>query len=578
MQAIQDFVPVSRVVPPGLDASKWEGLEPLYRELVDRPVGSAAGLEELIRDRSDLDAAAAEAASMLYISMTCHTDNPAHNKAYLDHIQTVQPNLKDVGFELDKKISASPFVSQLDQARYHVYLRNMRTGVELFRPENVAIETQIAELDQEYSQICGGMTVHFQGQERTIPQMSPFQESTDRSVREEAWRLVAQRRFLDKDRIGDIFDRMVTLRHQIALNAGYANFRDFMFKAKRRFEYTPADCDQFATGVEQTCVPAMRRLHAERARSLGIAKLRPWDLHVDVKGRSALKPFRSAEEMVQRTSRLFHRMEPSLGQMFDTLRSGGCLDLESRKGKAPGGYQANRDWNRKPFIFMNAAGIQRDVETIIHEAGHAFHALLSRHDPLLAYRAEIPLEFAEVASMGMELTAHPFLDEFYPKETAATNGDAARAQRVHLESITGLMPVVAAVDQFQHWMYTNPGHTRAQREACWVALNERFGGSIDWTGMEDLLAVSWHRILHLFGVPFYFIEYGIAQLGAVQLWLNYMKNPRGAIASYVSALTHGGSRPIPDLYAAAGLQFDMGPAIIARLWSAIEGELKKLPA
>lgn len=578
MQAIQDFVPLSKMVPPGLDAARWPGLEPLYRELVDRSLASAGDLEALIRDRSDLDAAAAEAGSMLYINMTCHTDNAAHNKAYLDHIQTVQPNLKDVGFELDKKITGSSFVSELDPARYHVYLRNMRTGVELFRPENVAIETQIAELDQEYSQICGVMTVQFQGQERTIPQMSPFQESTDRATREEAWRLVAQRRFQDKDRIGDIFDQMVKLRHQIALNAGFANFRDFMFQAKRRFEYSPADCDQFALGVEQTCVAAMRSLHVERIRLLGVTKLRPWDLHVDVKGRSALKPFSTADEMVQRTSRLFHRMEPSLGQMFDTLRSGGCLDLESRKGKAPGGYQANRDWIRKPFIFMNAAGIQRDVETIIHEAGHAFHALLSRHDPLLAYRADIPLEFAEVASMGMELTAHPFLDEFYPAETAVSNGEASRAQRVHLESITGLMPVVAGVDQFQQWIYTHPNHTRAEREAYWVKLNDRFGGLTDWTGMEDLLAVSWHRILHLFGVPFYFIEYGIAQLGAVQLWLNYKNDPKKAIASYISALKQGGSRPIPELFTAAGLRFDMGPAIIARLWSAIEGELKKLPA
>ncbi|MBC7772486.1 MAG: M3 family oligoendopeptidase [Pyrinomonadaceae bacterium] len=578
MQAIQDFIPTSKVVPSGVNAANWDALEPLYRELVNRPVTSAHDLEDLIRDRSDVDAAAAEAASMLYINMTCHTDNAAHNKAYLDHIQNVQPNLKDVGFELDKKITASPFVSQLDSKRYHVYLRNMQAGVELFRPENVALETQIAELDQEYSQICGAMTVMFRGEERTIPQMSPHQENTDRAVREEAWRLVAERRRQDKDRIGDIFDQMVKLRHQIALNAGFANFRDFMFKAKRRFEYTPADCDQFALGVEQVCVPAMRRLHAERAKSLGIPKLRPWDLHVDVKGRSALKPFFTADEMVQRTSRLFHRMEPSLGQMFDTLRSGGCLDLESRKGKAPGGYQANRDWIRKPFIFMNAAGIQRDVETIIHEAGHAFHALLSRHDPLLAYRADIPLEFAEVASMGMELTAHPFLDEFYPKETAASNGEASRAQRVHLESITTLLPVVAAVDQFQHWMYTNPNHTRAEREAYWVTLNDRFGGSVDWTGMEDLLAISWHRILHLFGVPFYFIEYGIAQLGAVQLWLNYLNNPSKAIASYISALTEGGSLPIPDLYTAAGLRFEMGPAIITRLWTAIEGELKKLPA
>jgi len=577
MKAFEDFVPHSDFVPSGINAASWDALEPLYQELTAREIRSVAELDKLITDRSDLDAAAAEAASVLYINMTCHTDDAAHNKAYLDHIQNVQPKLKESGFELDKKITRSPFVAELDP-KYAVYLRNTRAGVELFRIENVPIETKLAELDQEYSQICGAMTVEFRGQERTIPQMSPFQEDTDRATREAAWRTVAERRYRDKERIAEIFDEMVKLRHQIALNAGFVNFRDYMFKAKRRFEYTPDDCHRFAEGVQRVCVPAMRKLHAERAASLGIPKLRPWDLFVDVRGRSALKPFVTADEMVHRSSRLFHRMEPSLGRMFDTLRLGGCLDLETRKGKAPGGYQANRDWIRKPFIFMNAAGIQRDVETIVHEAGHAFHALLSRHDPLLAYRAEIPLEFAEVASMGMELTAHPFLDEFYPPDAQGVSPDAMRAQRVHLEAIAGLLPIVAAVDQFQHWVYTNTGHTRAQREAYWSTLNDRFGGGIDWTGLEHLLAVSWHRILHLFGVPFYYIEYGIAQLGAIQLWLNYKQNPAQAIDSYVQALTLGGARPIPDLYAAAGLSFDMGPEIIARLWNAVEEELRKLPA
>jgi oligoendopeptidase F len=572
---LSEYVPSSDIVPDGTNAARWEHLEPLYHELIHRELTCVKCLEGLILDRSDVDAAATEAASVLYINMTCRTDDEAANKAYLDHVENVQPRLKQAAFELDRRIAHSAFAAELDHGRFGVYLRNVQNNVELFRPENIPLETELNRLDQEYSQICGGMSVLFQGEERTIPQMSLFQELTDRAVREGAWRAVAQRRFADRERIADIFDRMVDIRQQIADNAGFDNYRDYMFRAKRRFEYGPGECEAYAKGVEEVCVPALRKLQAERARLLKIdtGKLRPWDYYVDVKGRAPLRPFKDPAEFVERTSRVFHRMDPSLGSMFDMLRDGNCLDLESRRGKAPGGYQANRDWIRKPFIFMNAAGIQRDVETLLHEAGHSFHALLSRHDPLLAYRAEIPLEFGEVASMGMELTAHPFMDEYYPGDPVA----ADRARRFHLEQIAGLLPIVALVDQFQHWIYTNKGHTRAQRTQAWIDLNRRFNGDVDWLGIEDYLSTSWHRILHLFSVPFYYIEYGIAQLGALQLWLNYKADPKRAIAQYKSALALGGSRPIPDLYKACGLEFNMGPDMTRRLWGEVENELKRLP-
>jgi oligoendopeptidase F len=572
---LSEYTPTSHIVPPGLDGARWEHLEPLYEELAKRELTCAKCLEGLILDRSDVDAAAAEAASVLYINMTCHTDDERANKAYLDHIENVQPKLKQAAFELDRRIAHSAFAAELDHDRYGVYLRNVANNVELFRAENIPLETELNRLDQEYSQIFGGMTVMFQGEERTIPQMSLFQELADRAVRESAWRTVAQRRSQDRERIADIYERMIDLRQQIAANAGFENYRDYMFRAKRRFEYGPGECEAYARGVEEVCVPALRRLQAERAELLGTEgkRLRPWDFYVDVRGRAPLRPFKNAGELVERTSRVFHRMDASLGAMFDTLRQGHCLDVETRKGKAPGGYQANRDWIRKPFIFMNAAGIQRDVETLLHEAGHSFHALLSRQDPLLAYRAEIPLEFGEVASMGMELTAHPFMDEYYPGDPDA----ADRARRFHLEQLAGLLPIVAVVDQFQHWIYTHKGHTRAERTRVWVELSRRFGGEVDWTGLEDFLDTSWHRILHLFSVPFYYIEYGIAQLGALQLWLNYRADPRAAITQYKSALALGGSRPIPDLYRACGLEFNMGPDMTRRLWAEVEKELAHLP-
>lgn len=569
---IPAFTSASDYVPSDLNGADWAQLRPLYQGLLERELHCANCLERLILDRSELDAAASEAGSNLYINMTCHTNDKAANEAYLAFVEHVQPELKKVGFELDKKIVNSPHLAGLSPARYAVLIRGLKNDVELFRPENVPLETELARLDQEYSQVCGAMTVEFRGQTRTMPQMGRFQEETDRDTREAAWRAVADRRLADRDRIDDIYDKMLGIRVSVARNAGFANFRDYAMKARRRFDYGVKECDDFARGVERHVVPALRRLNEQRRAALGLPKLRPWDLAVDAKGRAPLVPFADSRQLIERSSRLFHRMDPSLGALFDSMRGGGCLDLDSRVGKAPGGYQSTRDRQRMPFIFMNAAGVQRDVETMVHEAGHAFHALLARPENILAYRSDAPMEFCEVASMSMELTSHPFLDEFYPE------ADAARARRVHLEQLATMLPWIATIDQFQHWVYTNPGHTRAQRAAFWESLIARFGAAADWTGLEQYRASMWHRQLHLFGLPFYYIEYGIAQLGALQLWGRYRQNPADAIARYKAALTLGGSRTLPELFQTAGLDFDFSPDRIGRTWEEVERQLATLPA
>ncbi len=587
---LKPFQVVSDYVPAGLDATKWPQLEPLYRGLIERTLKCKNCLERLILDRSELDAAASEASSVLYINMTCHTEDEAVKKAYLDFVEEVEPNLKRLGFTIDQKIVASPFVKDLDLQRYEVLLRDLRAAVEIFRPENVPIETELTKLSQRYSEISGAMMILFRGEERTLPQMARFQEETVRATREEAWRSVAKRRLADKDTIEDIFDQMLALRHQVAVNAGFSNYRDYAFKAKRRFDYTPEDCHSFARGCAEHIVPALRRLNEQRRTGLDLLTLRPWDLAVDAKSRGPLRPFENAQDMVEKTARVFNRMDPasngngvpSLSQMFAVLQGQGaapgqppvnCLDLDSRKGKAPGGYQASRDRMRMPFIFMNAAGVQRDVETMVHEAGHAFHSMLSRQDPILAYRSEIPLEFAEVASMSMELTTHPYMEEFY-----GSKENADRARRVHLEQLATMLPWIATIDQFQHWLYTNVGHTRAQRRELWVVLMQRFGSSVEWTGLEEELACIWHRQLHLFGAPFYYIEYGIAQLGALQLYNNFRRAPARAIADYKKSLSLGGSRPLKELFTEAGLDFDFSPERIRKTWVEVESVLASLPA
>ena len=362
---------------------------------------------------------------------------------------------------------------------------------------------------------------------------------------------------------------MVKNRHVTATNAGFEDYRGYMFAVKHRFDYTPEDCIAFHDAIEQTCMPIVRKLAQERKAALGVETLRPWDLAVDPYGHAPLKPFDNSDDLIEKTSKLFHKMDDELGVMFDSMRDGGfSLDLASRKGKAPGGYQASRDRQRKPFIFMNAAGLPRDLDTMVHEAGHAFHYMLCRHDDLVWYRGA-PLEFAEVASMSMESMAYPFLDEFYsPEETK-------RAIRKHLEGIVSTLPWVATIDAFQHWIYLNPEHTREERTAKWLELGERFGSGVDWSGLAAEQEAVWHRQLHPFEVPFYYVEYGIAQLGALQMWLNYSNDPAAALASYKEGLTLGASKPLPQLFEKAGLQFDFTAEMVGTLMKAVEESLDK---
>ncbi len=562
---------ISDFVPADLDASRWENLDPLYRALLDRPLNCDGCLQRLLLDRSELDAAASEAHTNLYTHMTCHTLDERAKAAYLDFVENVEPMLKKVGFELDRRIVQSPHAANLDDRRYEVLLRDLKTDVEIFREANIPLQTEETKLDQQFDEISGAMMVDFRGEERTLPRMAKFLEGTDRPTREAAWRGIWERRARDRARLDDIFETMIELRGRIAANAGFANYRDYTFQRRHRFDYTPADCRSFHEAAETVCVPLLRQLNDQRAESLRIDPLRPWDLAVDVNGRPPLRPFEDVEELVTRTSRLFHRMEPSLGVMFDTMRGGDCLDLDSRKGKAPGGYQAHRDRSRKPFIFMNAAGLHRDLDTMVHEAGHAFHSILCDGEPLLHYR-HAPIEFAEVASMTMELFAFPYLGEFYD------DAQQARAVRKRLEDLAALLPWIATIDAFQHWIYTHPHHGRDDRTACWIELDRRFGPAVSWDGLEEYRQMSWQRQGHLFGVPFYYIEYGIAQLGALQLWLQFKRDRSKAIDNYKQALSLGGSRPLPELFEAAQLDFNFGPETMARLMAEVQGELNSLPA
>lgn len=575
-------------VPADLDATDLSRVEPLYQELLSRPVASAGELESWLIDRSELDAACSEAAALLYIAMTCNTDNPAASEAYAHFIETVPPRLKPIAFELDKRQAKLAGELGLNTPRYEVINRDTEADVTLFRPENVPLETQIARLDQEYDTICGQMTVTYDGSEKTLPQMGVYQESTDRAERERSWLAVADRRLADVDRINAIYDEMVGLRHTLARNAGFDGFTDYAFKAKHRFDYTPEHCFAFHEACEKIVAPFARRLDEGRRARLGVDVLRPWDMAVDELGRQPLRPFEGGADLMRKSVAAFESLDTRLARMLGKLGDGSgrvtaqnmknppLLDLDSRKGKSPGGYQYMRDRSRLPFIFMNAAGLHRDLETMVHEAGHAFHSMLCVDEPLLHYRHS-PIEFAEVASMSMELLTMPHWaarGSFYEGKPE----DHARAMRRQLESSVTLLPWIATIDAFQHWVYANPTHTHDQRAREWLRLDERFGRGFSWDGLEIHRDSSWQKQGHLFGSPFYYIEYGIAQLGALGLWIRSLEEgPSIAIDAYIRALSLGGSRPLPELFAAAGLTFDFGPAVVEKLVARVETEMAKLP-
>jgi oligoendopeptidase F len=560
-----------RFVPQTINLGEWSQIAPLFDQLEVRApaCATAADLERWLLDWSELNAALDEESSKRYIAMTCHTDNAEAEKAYLRFIEHVEPQLKPRQFKLAQTYVAHPLRQQLPKQRYEVFDRATQVQVELFREENVPRETEEAKLGQQYQKLSGSLTVQFRGEERTLIQMGRYLEEPDRPLRQEAWELVANRRLQEAAKFEDLFDALVKLREQIAGNAGYTNYRDYAFRKLCRFDYTPADCVAFHEGVEQELMPVLRELQAERKQQLGVESLRPWDLAVDPLNRPPLRPFEQVDQMVSRTQDIFERLDRELAAGFERMRHLRLLDLANRKGKAPGGYQSTLAEARVPFIFMNAVGLQRDVETLLHEAGHAFHALATRDEDLHAYRSA-PIEFCEVASMSMELLGNEFLETFYAPP------EVTRARRTHLERIVEIFPWIATVDAFQHWIYTHPGHTRAERTKAWLGLMDRFGGDADWQGYEAARANLWHRQLHIFLYPFYYIEYGIAQLGALQVWANSKRNKAEALKAYKRSLTLGGARPLPELFAAAGCKFQFSRQTMAPLVALVRGEIAKL--
>jgi oligoendopeptidase F len=573
MPAVEKILPPDRkFLPAGFTVTGWPELKPFFDDLLERRLDTVQALRKWFADRSELEAVLSEDLGWRYINMTRFTDNEEYSKAYQFFIETIQPQIAPVTDKLNRKAAGSAFLAELEkETGFDILIRNLKKDIEIFREENVPLFTEISLEQQKYNQVAGAMTVDINGKEMTLQQASVLLMETDRSVRETVYTKISSRRLQDKTTLDELLTSLINLRHRVAVNAGFANFRDYMFKALGRFDYTPQDCFDFHQSVQSQLVPVLNEITLDRKKKLGVDRLKPWDKAVDPEGRKPLKAFTDGKDLTEKAIACFRKIDPYLGQCLAIMHSMGHLDLESRKGKAPGGYNYPLAEVGVPFIFMNATTTLRDMVTMMHEGGHAVHNFLTRNLELNDFKST-PSEVAELASMSMELISMDHWDIFF------TNADdLKRAKREHLEDIIETLPWVAVIDAFQHWVYENPQHHKDERKENWNRIFTSFSDTItDWQGQEQSRDYLWQKQLHLYEVPFYYIEYGMAQLGAIAVWRNYRLNRQAGLTGYMEALKLGYLKSIPEIYKAAGIRFDFSAPYISELMWFVKDELNRL--
>ena len=558
------------VLPPSPSAfakASWDDVAPYFDDLAARPLEPST-IGAWLAEWSRLEELVTEAAARAMIAYTSDTSDREKEADHLRFSTEVLPKMEERSVELARRLVESGHSTP----ELATTLARFRTQIEIFRDENVPIFAELEEHSTRYQRITGSIMVEWEGVERPLPQLQPYLKSPDRAVRERAFRAASQPYVERRHELATLFDLMYQLRMRAARNAGFANFRDYIFPAKFRFDYTPADCERFHAAIEQTVTPAVERVMEARRKRLGLDVLRPWDLAVDPYREKPLRPFSDASELVGKAQRVFERIDPLLGREFQTMIDEGLLDLESRKGKAPGGYCETLHFHGRPFIFMNAVGLVDDVMTLMHEAGHAFHAFAAHRLPLI-WQRHPGSEAAELASMSMELLATPHLTQpvgyFTPQ-------DARSAWLEHLEDILLSLVHIASVDAFQTWIYTSgQGGNADARDTAWLRIRGRFERGVDWSGLEQERVARWHRQLHIFMYPFYYIEYGIAQLGAVQVWRNSLEDPVRAVARYREALSLGAVQTLPEIYRTAGARLTFDVDSIAELVQLVESHIER---
>jgi oligoendopeptidase F len=558
-------------LPQNLKIEAWSQLEPFFEDLKTRGIHTRQDLEKWLVDRSELEAVLEEDMAWRYIKMNIDTTDEKLSEQFNFFVAEIQPNIAPYQNSLNEKLLASPFIQSLDQEKYHIYIRAIKQEIEIFRKENIPLHTKLQQEEQKYGSICGQMSITIKGEEMTLPKASLLMREPDRGLREMVYRKLNERRLQDKPRLDQLFSDLVSLRGQVAKNAGFDNYRDYKFAELGRFDYSPKDCFNFHQSIERAIIPLVNKMNLRKREQLNLESLRPWDIAVDSEGKAPLKPFETAEELLNKTIECFNKISPYYGNCLSIMKEMGYLDLESKKGKAPGGFNYPLYEIGVPFIYMNAVGSFRDMVTMVHEGGHAVHSFLTRDLELTAFKS-VPSEVAELASMSMELLTMDYWDAFFENEE-----DLKRAKKEQLEGILDTLPWIALVDKFQHWIYENPEHTEVERSEKWIELHKELSSNvIDWIGEEDSRGNLWQKQLHLFEVPFYYIEYGFAQLGAIAVWRNFKENPEKAVKQFTEALALGYTKPIGEIYATAGIRFDFSESYVVELANFIQKEMDEI--
>lgn len=551
--------------------TNWDQLKPLLEELKHRALSSGADLKQWLKDYSEVEAVISEDGAWRYIKMTCNTQDEQLQNDFNFFVTEIEPHISPYSNDLNKKLIECPFVDNLEKDTYFVYVRGVKKSIELYRQENIPLITELRQKEQEFGNISAAQTITYNGEEMTLQKAATYFKNNDRALREKIYFEIQERRAKDEDALNNLYTELIALRHKIALNTGYTNYRDFKHDELGRFDYSVQDCYNFQDAIQEHIVPLVKQNEQARKDALHLESYRPWDKEVDAEGKTPLKPFATGAELATKTIECFNTIDPYFAECISTMQEMKRLDLESRIGKAPGGYNYPLMETDVPFIFMNAVGLHRDMVTMVHEGGHAVHAFLAAELELTDFKST-PSEVAELASMSMELISMEHWQSFFPD-----NNDLKRAKKEQLNDVLKGLPWIASIDKFQHWIYTHPQHTVEERYAYWLQISKDFGtGVVDYTGLENNLKRSWQPQLHLYEVPFYYIEYGMAQLGAIAMWRSYKQDPKQALENYKKALSLGYTKTIPELYKAAGIKFDFSPAYVKELADFVKEEYRKL--
>jgi oligoendopeptidase F len=558
-------------LPENFTVTTWESLEPFFKNLLDRTIDNKTDLELWLLNMSELESIVSEDACWRQIKMTCDTTDKSLEASFTDFCMNIQPKMQPYADALNKKLLQSPYSKELDAAQYFTYLRGVAKSIELFKEENIPVQAELSVQQQEFGSITGAMTVTVNDQEYTLQQAAKFLENEDRTVREDIYLKINERRLQDKATLDKLYDSLIAKRNTLASNAHFKNYTEYRFKELGRFDYGIKDCENFHEGVKLHIMPLVNKIYEAKKQKLGLNTLRPWDIEAEPKGTKPLQPFTNADELLEKSVACFEKLNPFFADCLRKMKAMQHFDLDSRKGKAPGGYNCPLAESGAPFIFMNAAGQMHDVTTMVHEGGHAIHSFLAHPLPLAGFK-EYPMEIAEVASMAMELFSMEYWEVFFADEK-----ELRRAKIHQLERAITIFPWIATIDKFQHWIYSNPVHTHEERDAKWLDIQNEFSSPVlDFSGLEKYRTNSWQRQLHLFEVPFYYIEYGIAQLGAIGMYKQYKENATQALQNYCTALSLGATKTLPELYKTAGLEFDFSPEKIKGLIEFIAAEMEAL--